>query len=200
MTPFSGSATPFLDANGNNIPIISNTYKNGKGIIKLQKECYRFGSYVFSGCTSLTSIAIPDSVTSIGAENAFSRCTSLTSITVPKTITYIGNQAFWGCRSLTGITIPDSVTTIYFRGFCYCSKLSIITIPDSVTTIDYSAFSNCSKLSSITVLPETPPTLGSDAFDSIASNAVIYVPSASLDAYKSADGWSAYVSKIQAIP
>ena len=69
------------------------------------------GYYAFSGCSSLTSITIPNSVTSIGI-SAFDGCSSLTSITIPNNVTYIGNDAFDGCSSLTSITIPNSVTYI----------------------------------------------------------------------------------------
>ena len=70
----------------------------------------------FSGCSSLTSITIPDSVTSIGS-SAFSGCSSLTSITIPDSVTSIGSSAFSGCSSLTSITIPDSVTSIGNNAF-----------------------------------------------------------------------------------
>ena len=76
----------------------------------------------FEICTSLTSITIPDSVTSIG-ERAFYNCSSLASITIPNTITSIGDQAFNGCSSLTSITIPESVTSIGSDAFRYCYKL-----------------------------------------------------------------------------
>ncbi|MDB4648239.1 leucine-rich repeat domain-containing protein, partial [Akkermansiaceae bacterium] len=69
------------------------------------------GGGAFTGCTSLTSITIPDSVTSIG-DYAFVVCTSLTSITIPDGVTSIGDYAFDNCTSLTSITIPDGVTII----------------------------------------------------------------------------------------
>ncbi|MGN0463068.1 MAG: leucine-rich repeat protein, partial [Acutalibacteraceae bacterium] len=72
----------------------------------------------FSGCSSLTSITIPDSVTSIDG-GAFSGCTSLTSITIPDSVTSIGDEAFYGCSSLTSITIPDNVTSIGYCAFGY---------------------------------------------------------------------------------
>ena len=93
----------------------------------------------FKGCSSLTAIKIPDSVTSIG-RSAFEGCSSLTSITIPDGVTSIGDSAFSGCSSLTSITIPDSVTSIDYSAFSGCSSLTSVTIPDSVTSIGDSAF------------------------------------------------------------
>ena len=105
-------------------------------------------SSAFGYCSSLTSITIPDSVTSIGDE-AFSKCSGLTSVTIGNSVTNIGQWAFYSCSNLTSITIPDSVTSIGYEAFCYCSSLTSITIPDSVTSIGYSAFFGCSSLTNI---------------------------------------------------
>ncbi len=102
----------------------------------------------FSGCSSLTSITIPDSVTSIDYY-AFEGCRSLTSITIPDSVTSIGGWAFEGCRGLTSVTIPDSVTSIGGWAFSYCSSLTSITIPDGVTSIGYSAFYGCNDLKTV---------------------------------------------------
>ena len=80
------------------------------------------GNYAFDGCTSLTSVTIPNSVTSIG-NYAFFGCTSLTSIEIPDSVTSIGDSAFYGCTSLTSIDIPDSVTSIGYYAFEYCTSL-----------------------------------------------------------------------------
>ena len=95
------------------------------------------GHQSFLGCSNLTSITIPDGVTSIGKES-FRGCSSLTNITIPDGVTSIGDGAFNNCSSLTSITIPNSVTSIGDYAFDGCSSLTSITIPNSVTSIgDY---------------------------------------------------------------
>ncbi len=144
-----------------------------------------YGNYAFSGCDNLTSITIPDSVSTIGksafvdcdsltsitipdsvstiGESAFKSCDNLTSITIPDSVSTIGDQTFHYCRSLTSITIPDGVTAIGKGAFDYCTSLTSITIPDSVTSIGFGAFSDCDSLTSITI-PDSVSTIGSVAF------------------------------------
>jgi len=122
------------------------------------------GRLAFRGCTSLTSITIPDSVTSIG-DHAFSGCSSLTSITIPDSVTSIGNHAFQFCHSLTSITIPNSVTSIGERAFQFCHSLTSITIPNSVTSIGDFAFGSCTSLTSVTI-PDSVTSIGKGAFNS----------------------------------
>ena len=91
------------------------------------------------GCKTLTSIAIPNSITSIG-EWAFCDCSGLTSVTFGNGLTSIGVGAFSDCSSLNSVTIPHSVTFIENMAFAYCSSLTSITIPNSVTSIGEDVF------------------------------------------------------------
>ena len=124
--------------------IESNTYKNGKGIIKFKGNVTTIGVGAFFYCGSLTSITIPSSVTTIGNQ-AFERA-NLTSVTIPNSVTTIGYSAFRGCSRLTSVTIPNSVTTIGEGAFYLCGSLTSVTIPNSVTTIGRHAFCACSNL------------------------------------------------------
>ena len=130
--------------------------------------------YTFQNCFSLTSITIPDCVTSIG-NYAFFNCESLTSITIPDSVTSIGNDAFSYCESLTSITIPDSVTSIGHYAFYFCTSLTSITIPNSVTSIGTAAFYNCTSLRSITI-PDSVTIIGNNAFTGCRSLTSITIP------------------------
>lgn len=103
------------------------------------------GPGAFSGCTSLTSVIIPNSVTSIEFQ-AFNGCSSLTSVTIPDGVTSLGTSAFERCTSLTEVIIPDSVT--FFDGFAFagCTSLTSVTIGNSVTWIGDHAFRDCTSL------------------------------------------------------
>ena len=107
-----------------------------------------FGT-VYKGNTSITSIVIPDSVTSIGAY-AFAGCTGLSSVTIPDSVIIIGDSAFSRCNGLTSVSIGSGVTSIGDSAFEYCSIISVV-IPDSVTYIGGYAFQSCDSLAFVTI-------------------------------------------------
>lgn len=98
---------------------------------------------MFKDCASLTSLTIPDGVTSIGG-SAFSGCTSLTSLTIPSGVKSISEFTFFGCTSLSSLTIPSGVTSIGVSAFSGCTSLNSLNIPSSVTSVGNYAFSGCS--------------------------------------------------------
>ena len=176
------------------------------------------GDHAFDSCRSLTNITIPDSVTTIGGAT-FRGCSSLTSVIIGDSVTTIGWDAFRNCSSLTSITIPDSVTTIGEYAFVWCDSLTSVTIPDSVTTIGSSAFQSCAilekvvigsgvkyicdyafrycyVLNDISIKATTPPSIYATSFNDIGTSPIFYVPTESVEAYKSATNWSGYANYI----
>ena len=133
------------------------------------------GASCFSGCSGLTSITIPSSVTSLG-EGCFDGCRGLTSITIPSSVTSLGDDCFKECRGLTSITIPSSVTSLSDGCFSYCSGLTSITIPSSVTLLGDDCFYGCSGLTSITI-PSSVTSLGDLCFKECRGLISITIPS-----------------------
>lgn len=99
--------------------------------------------------SAVTSVTIPDSVTSIFDE-AFINCPKLTNISIPNSVTYIGFSAFSSCTSLKSITLPSSLSFISGALFLGCSQLTTIHIPVSVTSIGNNAFADCPSLMTVT--------------------------------------------------
>lgn len=213
----SNLSSILLDNYGN---ITSATIKSGTTIIETGAFhfCTKLASvtipnsvtsierYAFSNCQHLSSVEIPSGVTTI-SNNCFSTCSALQSITMSDIVTSIGDYGFSDCGKLKRLNsnvdgvlnIPTSLTSIGTRSFASCYGFTSVNMPNGVTTIGNYAFYNNSHLQSITIEAVTPPTLGNNAFNN-TNNCPIYVPAASLDAYKAASGWSSYASRIQAIP
>ncbi len=130
--------------------------------------------YAFLDCASLASITIPDEVTSIG-DYAFDGCYSLTSISIPESVTSIGISAFWGCRSLTSVNLPERITKIPDFAFAGCWRLASIEIPKSVTSIGFQAFHYCNDLTSVTI-PNSVITIDKDAFSGCSGLTSVTIP------------------------
>ena len=128
----------------------------------------------FYGCKSLTSVTIPNGVTSIG-EETFSGCSNLTSVTIPNSVTTIGEEAFRECSSLTSVTIPNNVASIEKRTFYKCSGLTSVTIGSGVKSIGNHAFEGCSGLTSVTI-PTSITFIGSSAFEDCRNLTSVTIP------------------------
>src|SRR6266446_3959723 len=121
------------------------------------------GQEAFYYCTLLTSFTIPNGITSIEFRT-FGNCSSLTTVTIPNSVTTIGNSAFFNCANIPSVTIPNSVTSIGAYALQSCSSLANVTIPNSVTSIGPVAFYNCTKLTSVTI-PSSITRIGDTAFN-----------------------------------
>ena len=172
---------------------------------------YKVDDYAFQNCRSITTIALPSGVNTLGKyafqdcvalENmylgntqittvdnyAFQNCSALTYITLPSTVTSVGSNAFNGCSSLVSLTLPDGVTSIGDYAFSGCSALAAFTLPSSLITISSYAFNGCSQLSSNTsyklTIPQMVTSIGAYAFSNclVTKLAVLNFTPATLDA------------------
>ena len=204
------SITVNVSGGGSSSVVAICTFDFSENQFFMEDESGMIADSLFDNVHYLTSITIPNGVTSI-EDNAFANCTGLTTVTFEanSSLESIEDSAFCACEELTSITIPSSVTSIGIRAFedCTgletvtfeansslesiedyafynCQALTSITIPSSVTSIEDNAFSDCQELTSITFEPTTPPELGGDL--GISTTCVIRVPQGSLSAYTSA--------------
>ena len=158
----------------------------------------------YRGC-ALTSVIIPNSVTSIG-NCAFEDCPNLASIVVESgnpnydsrndcnaIIETASNTLIAGCKNTI---IPNNVTCIGSYAFYGCSGLTSVTIPESVTSIGDEAFEECNSLTSVTALNPTPVAITNYVFSN-RKNATLYVPKGSKSAYKAADFWGQFKEIIE---
>lgn len=119
-------------------------------------------SDAFSGCQSLISLTVPNSVTSIGAR-AFYNCINVNKIDIPEGNTYIGPETFYNCSSIKTISIPATVSTIGLSAFEKCVSLETVTFAEGslVTSITNRVFSNCKSLKTINI-PKGVTSIGDD--------------------------------------
>ena len=142
-----------LDETSKTACVTSNMRKQYYGSITIPSTIFYKGTkytvngiegYAFSNCSDLTSITIPNSITTIG-NSAFSGCNGLLSIEIPNSVTTIGDDAFNGCSGLTSITIGKSVTNIGIEAFRGCYGLTSLFIVDGTESVSFSTNSLISK-------------------------------------------------------
>ena len=180
----------------------------------------RIGENVFAACSELSEIYLPSGLISIG-NKAFTEA-GLKSVLIPDTVTDLGESAFYGCKQLETITLSNSITSIGWGTFGWCKTLRSLTIPDSVLSIENGAFYVCDNLkylslgSGVTTLggfivdscpnllyinlrSTVPPTIDEGTFDE-KPEFTFFVPTANLESYRNATGWSNFATSIYSAP
>ena len=159
--------------------IQSNTYNDGKGVIKFNRPVTQVGEYAFYK-TYLTSMSLPNTVKSIGyrafywmnymkeislgnsvetiSNDAFRDCDGLETIDIPASVTSIGEYAFYDCNVLKFVAIGSGVTNIGKYAFYNCNELKSVAIDGNGVALGYEAFYDCEKLESVSFLGDTPPS------------------------------------------
>ena len=126
-------------------------------------------SQAFRGCSQLTAVALPNTVTNLLGSSTFENCTSLMSVILPDGIIDLGQYAFSGCIALKGIDLPSTLASLG----SYC-------------------FAECSAVDSIICRATTPPSANGSTFAGVPEGTTVYVPGASIETYLAADGWSTF--------
>lgn len=144
----------------------------------------------FSSCVQLEEIQIPTSVQRLG-QSCFFHCTSLREILVPPSVRdSIPYQAFAYCSELQRATIEANVRIIGAKSFYDCSQLQTVVLPFTTTRVCEEAFNGCGEIRQLFCRASTPPALENNVFDSrVLTNAVLFVPEGSAEAYRQASGW-----------
>lgn len=177
----------------------------------------KIGSQAFMGCTALEHMELPNSVTEL-EYSAFRNCSALTAINLGNIITF-GSTCFSGCSHLgIDVNMPNvegeiyqvfsdsgiasvsnlgKATSVTYFAFGRCLNLKYVTLPETLINIGNATFYDSKKLEYIVCQPTTPPTLDGSAFN--GTSCIIYVPDASVDAYKTATNWSRFASRIKPI-
>ena len=152
--------------------------------VQLPDTLLRIEDYAFKGCIWLKEINIPGAsevssgVTYIGRQ-AFQGCTTLTEVELPDSVTNLGKEAFLMCTNLKHITLSNSMTKISEAAFSGCGKLEYIVLPESVTEIEEKAFEDCAQLEYV-VLPFSMRNgvINFTAFDGCTNLAALFTPTA----------------------
>lgn len=210
--------------NGNTAITSFDEFKYFTGVTTLSQSIPSTAVGAFYNCTNLQSITIPSSVTKI-LSYTFNKCSSLSSVSFEDAskITEIGDGAFIGSAisgdiafvnlekisnsfqstniervmSLGKVTTINGVTSGYTQSlFSYCENLTFVHLPKTLTELIGFAIGKCASLTTIVCSAVTPPVLSNAAFNGTALTS-IYVPDASLEAYKTATNWNTYADRIK---
>lgn len=166
--------------------------------VTLPPQLEELDERAFWSATSITHITLPSSLRKMHAFS-FYHCEKLVDITIPGGVDSIPHRAFMWCGKLVQVTLQQGVSSIDSDAFRYCPRLQEISLPASLKSISHRAFFGNQHIKMITCEAPVPPALGEDAFDPrVCSEATLFVPQGSLEAYRNAGGWKLfrYISEL----
>jgi len=203
-----------------NLNMVSNTYADGKGVMKFNGPVANFKEWAIYKKNDLTELILPSSVkvTSyscfredqqlqkvvfapglvILGDSSLHHNEALEEVILPDTVTSIEKDALSHAYSLRHIDLPPNLEKLGRSAFLYCKTLESIVLPATLKSIGIYCFEHDKALTSITCLATEPPTGSTEMFDD-TSECPIYVPAASAEAYRSAPYWNKYAHRIREI-
>lgn len=168
------------------------SYCTGLTSITLPETLTTIGDEAFYRCTGLTELTLPNSVTSIGANFVY-RCAALKSVKLGTGMSEVGESLFYYANGLESIDVPEGYTSIGYEAFASCSALKSVTLPSTIGTIGAEAFYGCSSLESFTIKVATPIAISADVFEDVDLNTcVLTVPEEAVEAYKADAQWGKF--------
>ena len=172
--------------------------------ISIPTKVSSIGVDAFIACESLSSISVASGNAVYDSRNNCNAIIETSTNTlivgcqntvIPQSVVSINDNAFYASLNMTHVDIPEGVKTIGYRTFAHCYALTSVRIPSTMESIGGLAFETNSSLTQMVVLAVVPPSVQSNILSS-SYNCKIYVPAGSVDAYKAANGWSTYASRI----
>lgn len=189
----------FAGQNSNPLKFARHLYINGIECTKIDDSAigYTIPNYAFINCESITEIELNkiNGIYEIG-EYAFSGCTSLESVTLSQSIGKIGPYAFSGCKAMTSLQLSENLATVPMMAFNGCTSLERLDIPASVKQLEMLAFGNCTAVNTIEVYAPTPPECTATGMASpfAGIDATLHVLKGTEDVYRQAPVWSDFTN------
>lgn len=161
---------------------------------KIPKKVKSIGKYAFYS-TKINTLDLPHCLQTIG-NSAFLNCKNITDIVIPGTVISIGQSAFQNCSSLVSVEIQEGVTVLSLACFSHCPLLSTVWLPNSVNKICELVFDGCPVLRDLYLKANIPPEIHPHDVFGGNTGMNIWVPRASVDAYK--EKWAKFKDNIKA--
>lgn len=158
--------------------------------VTLPSTLKTLGDQAFANCAKIKEMTLPEGLEIIGS--AFWSCEGIEKIVLPSTVKELKSNTFYGCKALKDITLNEGLESIGRMTFSSCAALTTISFPATLKSIGMMALYGCSNVTSVTSLAIVPPATFDNAFEDVVEKAALYVPEASIAAYKAADGWKTF--------
>lgn len=188
----------FGQENSNPVLYAKHLYLNGaevSGNVVIPSGRTTINVLTLSNLPNMTGVTIPESVTTIEG-SAFGSCASLVEAHLPSGLTVLNSGLFGSCGNLESVNIPEGVTTIGNQVLYDCFKFKHVEMPSTVTSIGFNCFYRVG-ITELVMHAVVPPSLSNGDLGNGSSAKAIYVPDESVEAYKTADGWSRYASVVK---